>query len=148
MTTIALEDADVLTPITLPMRGYLAGGHRQWREEVRGVLDPALADGAGTWRRWRALVYLQGPFRHRFERERRAVFALHQRLTPDQARHLWAGGELISQLLDNLHQCVGLCQRGEEFASMTHTVVNALEYWCEQVENALEGLPQDALNAG
>jgi hypothetical protein len=35
---------------------------------------------------------------------------------------------------------VGLCQRGEEFSSLALTVMNALEYWCRQVEEALGGV--------
>jgi hypothetical protein len=58
-------------------------------------------------------------------------------LTGSQASHLWAGGELLVQLLESLGHRVGLCQRGEQFSSLTLTVMSALEYWCRQVEDAL-----------
>jgi hypothetical protein len=32
---------------------------------------------------------------------------------------------------------VGLCQHGEQFSSLALIVMNALEYWCRQVEDAL-----------
>ena len=137
MTTIAHTEVDSLPAIKVPMRPYLAGLHEQWREEVRRVLDPAREEGAGIWRRWWALEYLQGGFRRRFERERRAVFSLHIRLTPDQAGHLWAGAELITQLLGGLPHRVGLCQCDSDFASVALTLAGAIEYWCYQVEDAL-----------
>jgi hypothetical protein len=137
MTTITRLEADTAPIVKVPMRAYLEGLHDQWREEVRGVLDPARERGSGIWRRWRAVEYLQGGFNRRFERERRAVFSLHQRLTPDQAGHLWAGAELIAQLIDGLGHRVGLCQSDQQFASVSLTVVGALDYWCRQVEEAL-----------
>ncbi len=137
MTTITHPEVDSQPSVKVPMRADLAGLHQQWREELRGVLEPARAKGAGIWRRWRALEYLQGGFRRRFERERRAVFGLHIRLTPAQAGHLWAGGELITQLLDGLPYRIGLCQCDADFASVTLTLAAAIEYWCREVEDAL-----------
>ena len=137
MTTVVSPTVGSLPIVKVPMRAYLEGLHGQWREEFRGVLDPAREEGAGTWRRWRALEYLQGGFRRRFERERRAVFTLHERLTADQAGHLWAGAELVMQILDGLHHRIGLCQCDPRFASLTLTLTNALEYWCTQVEDTL-----------
>lgn len=137
MTTIAPPEIGNPPVVKLPMRAYLGGLHEQWLEEVRRVIDPARQETAGTWLRWRAIEYLGTGFKRRFERERQAVFSLHERLTGDQASHLWVGGELVTQLLDSLPRRVGLCQRGAEFASVTVTVVNALEYWCSQVEEAL-----------
>ena len=136
MTTIPLAEAGSPPAVKVPMRGYLGGLHDQWRDEVRGVLDPACDPAAGTWRRWRAVEYLQTGFRRRFQREQRAVASVHELLSPDQARHLWAGGELLSQLLDSLGR-VGLCQREAEFVPTMLNILNALEYWCRQVEESL-----------
>ncbi len=136
MATIAPPESgnpDVKTP----MLAFLEGTHQGWLRELRGVVDPAREEAAGIWLRWRAVEYLQAGFKRRFERERRAVFSLHGQLTGEQASHLWAGGELIAQLLDGLEYRVGLCQRGEEFSSLVLTVMNALEYWFRQVEEAL-----------
>ena len=69
---------------------FLEGTHEQWLQQVRGVLGPAGAEGAGMWVRWYAIEYLEMGFKRRFERERRAVFSLHWRLTGAQASHLWA----------------------------------------------------------
>jgi hypothetical protein len=137
MATIAIPEIGNPPVVKLPMREYLGGLHEQWLEEVRRVIDPARQETAGVWLRWRAIEYLGAGFKRRFERERRAVFSLHDRLTGEQASHLWVGGELVTQLLDGLGRRVGLCQRGAEFASVSLTVMNALEYWCRQVEDAL-----------
>jgi hypothetical protein len=126
--------------VKTPMLAFLEGMHEQWLQEVRGVLDPTREEAAGIWLRWRAMDYLETGFKRRFERERRAVFSLHGRLTGAQASHLWAGGELLVQLLESLGHRVGLCQRGEQFAALALTVMNALEYWCRQIEDALGGV--------
>ena len=137
MATIAPPGIGNPPVVKTPMRAYLGGLHEQWLEEVRRVIDPAREVMAGTWLRWRAIEYLGTGFKRRFERERLAVSSLHQRFTPDQASHLWIGEELVSQLLESLGRRVGLCQREAEFASVTLTLINALEYWCRQVEDAL-----------
>jgi hypothetical protein len=137
MTAIAAPKAGNRQVVKTPMLAFLEGMHDQWLREVRGALDPAREEAAGIWLRWRAIEYLESGFKRRFERERRAVFSLHGRLTGSQASHLWAGGELLVQLLESLGHRVGLCQRGEQFSSLTLTVMSALEYWCRQVEDAL-----------
>ena len=137
MTAIAAPKAGNREVVKTPMLAFLEGMHDQWLREVRGALDPAREEAAGIWMRWRAIEYLETGFKRRFERERRAVFTLHGRLTGAQASHLWAGGELLVQLLESLGHRVGLCQRGEQFSSLTLTVMSALEYWCRQVEDAL-----------
>jgi len=137
MTAIAAPKAGNRQVVKTPMLAFLEGMHDQWLREVRGALDPAREEAAGIWLRWRAIEYLETGFKRRFERERRAVFTLHGRLTGAQASHLWAGGELLAQLLESLGHRVGLCQRGEQFSSLTLTVMSALEYWCRQVEDAL-----------
>jgi hypothetical protein len=137
MTAIAPPEIGNPPVVRTPMLAYLGGMHDQWLQEVRSVLDPAREEAAGIWLRWRAIEYLETGFKRRFERERRAVFSLHGRLTGDQASHLWAGGELLVQLVNGIGHRVGLCQRGEQFSSLALTVMNALEYWCRQVEDAL-----------
>jgi len=123
--------------IKTPMLAFLQGLHQRWLQEVRGILDPARQDGTGLWIRWRAIQYLEAGFARRFGRERRAVISLHGHLTGAQASHLWAAGELLTQLLGRLDDLVGLCHRAEEFSAVTLNLLNALEYWCQQVEDAL-----------
>ena len=137
MATIAPQGIGDPPVVKTPMRAYLGGLHEQWLEEVRRVIDPARQVTAGTWLRWRTIEYLGAGFKRRFERERLAVSSLHERFTADQASHLWVGEELVTQLLESLGRRVGLCQREAEFASVTLTLINALEYWCRQVEDAL-----------
>lgn len=123
--------------IKTPMLPFLQGTHEQWLREVRDVLHPARAPEAGTWMRWRAIEYLEGSFARRFERERNAVLSLHERLTGDHAGHLWAGGELLQQLVRGVGSRVGLCQRAERFSPFALTLQTALEYWCREVEESL-----------
>lgn len=65
------------------------------------------------------------------------MFSMHDRLTGEHAGHLWAAGELLAQLLENLRHHVGLCHHAEQFSSLALTFMNALEYWCHEVEEAL-----------
>jgi hypothetical protein len=58
-------------------------------------------------------------------------------LTGAQASHLWAGGELLTQLVERLEHLTGLCHRSEEFSGVTLSLLTALDYWCQQVEEAL-----------
>jgi len=123
--------------IKTPMLAFLQGQHERWLQEVREILDSARQDEAGLWIRWRAIQYLQSGFARRFERERRAVISLHDQLTGAQGGHLWAAGELLTQLLGRLNDLVGLCHRAEEFSAVSLNVLTALDYWCQQVEEAL-----------
>ena len=137
MTTTAVPEVGSREVVRTPMLVFLEGTHEQWLQQVRGVLGPAGAEGAGMWVRWYAIEYLETGFKRRFERERRAVFSLHWRLTGAQASHLWAAGELIAQLVESLHHRLGLCHRHDEFSSIAITLMSSLEYWCAQVEEAL-----------
>jgi hypothetical protein len=123
--------------IKTPMLAFLQGQHERWLQEVREILDSTRQDEAGPWIRWRAIQYLEGGFARRFERERQAVVSLHDHLTGAQASHLWAAGELLTQLLGRLNDLVGLCHRAYEFSAVALNVLTALEYWCQQVEDAL-----------
>jgi predicted DNA repair protein MutK len=140
MTTIASMPTSDTLEIKTPMLPFLQGLHQRWIEEVRRVLDPARANDAGLWMRWRAIQYLKASFTRRFVREQRAVMNLHSQLTGTQATHLWAAGELLTQLLANLSPEIGLCHRQTEFATTSLTILDALEYWCQQVEEALGGV--------
>jgi len=137
MTTATVFRPESTLEIKTPMLGFLEGLHQRWLREVRGVLDPARQQEAGVWLRWRALQYLAGGFTRRFGRERQAVISLHAQLTGDQARHLWAAGELLNQLLRHLDHIAGLCHHRTEFSAVTLNLLAALEYWCQQVEEAL-----------
>jgi hypothetical protein len=119
------------------MLPFLQGLHEQWLQEVRRVLDPARSETAGIWLRWHAIDYLETSFRRRFERELRAVSSLHGLLTLPQTRHLWAAGELVGQLLENMRHQVGLCHHSRQFSALTVTLLGALEHWCREVEESL-----------
>ena len=129
--------AGTTAEIKTPMLAFLQGLHGRWVQEARDVLDPARQGEAGMWMRWQAIQYLGTSFSRRFERERRAVVSLHGHLTGAQAGHLWAGGELLAQLVGSVDRLVGLCHRVDEFSGLALNLLNALEYWCQQVEEAL-----------
>jgi hypothetical protein len=137
MTTIAPMEAGSPPAVRTPMLPFLQGTHEQWLQEVRSVLDPTRSEGAGIWLRWRAIDYLEAGFKRRFERERRAVYTMHERLTGRQAGHLWVAGELVAQLLENMRHQVGLCHRAESFSRLALTLMTVLEYWCSEVEESL-----------
>ena len=137
MTAATVLRAGNTPEVKTPMLAFLQGLHGRWLQEVRGILDPARQEDAGLWIRWRAIQYLETGFTRRFERERRAVVSLHGHLTGPQAGHLWAAGELLTQMLGRLDHLVGLVHRVDEFSVVTLNLLNALEYWCQQVEDAL-----------
>lgn len=135
----ATAPMQVVNPPTIrtPMLAFLQGTHEQWLQEVRSVLHPARSETAGIWLRWRAIDYLETGFNRRFERERQAVFSLHERLTERQTGHLWVAGELVTQLLENMRHHVGLCHHAKQFSSLAFTLMTTLEYWCREVEESL-----------
>jgi hypothetical protein len=137
MTTIAPMEVGGMPQVRTPMLAFLQGTHEQWLQEVRSVLDPTRNETAGIWLRWRATDYLETGFKRRFEREQRAVYSLHDRLTGQQSTHLWAAGELVSQVLENMRHQVGLCHHAKQFASLAVTLESAVEYWCREVEESL-----------
>lgn len=130
--------ADVMGPA-------LEREHAQWIEELRAVLEPAQKAEAGTWARWNALRYLQTTLPARLERERRLVDAAQSSLTADQRESLWALGELLDSLRQQLDQMISLCHQAERFASMTGKLLTALRYWCGAVERDLGTLSVTAL---
>jgi hypothetical protein len=137
--TATVLPPDVGSPpaVRTPMLPFLQGMHEQWLQEVRSVVDPARSETAGIWPRWRAVDYLETSFKRRFERELRAVYSLHGLLTGSQPGHLWAAGELVGQLLENMRHQVGLCHHAKQFSSLAVTLLSALEYWCREVEESL-----------
>lgn len=137
MTAATTLLAENTFEVKTPMLGLLKGQHDRWLQEVRGILDPARDDDAGLWLRWQAIRYLEAGFARRFERERRAVVSMHGHLSGAQAGHLWAASELLTQLVGRLPHLVGLCHRADDFSIVTLNLLTALEYWCQQVEDAL-----------
>jgi hypothetical protein len=41
------------------------------------------------------------------------------------------------------HPLVGVCPRAEEFSTMTLKLLNAIDHWCHEVEDALGQLTWD-----
>src|SRR5512146_1876445 len=111
------------------LRPALEREHRQWIEEVMGALEPAQRPDAGVWARWDALRYLQTTFSARLDRERRMVQGVMPVLDDVQRETLWALGELLDALRQQLDHLSGLCQRAEQFSAVTGRIVTALRHW-------------------
>ena len=127
------------------LRPALEREHRQWIEEVMGALEPAQRPDAGVWARWDALRYLQTTFSARLDRERRMVQGVMPVLDDVQRETLWALGELLDALRQQLDHLIGLCQRAEQFSAVTGRIVTALRHWCRAVEDGVGPLPGTAL---
>lgn len=119
--------------------------HRQWIQEVMAVLEPAERPGAGAWARWNALRYLQTTFPARLDQERRLIEGVVPGLTDEQREVLWALGELLDALRQQLDLLIGLCHRAEQFSAVTGRIVTALQHWCRAVENDLGPLTLGAM---
>lgn len=129
------------------LRPALEREHRQWIEEVMGALEPAQRPDAGVWARWDALRYLQTTFSARLDRERRMVEAVLPALDDVQRETLWALGELLDALRQQLDHLIGLCQRAEQFSTVTGRIVTALRHWCRAVEDDIGPLSATAIPA-
>jgi len=130
-----------------PLRPVLEREHRQWIEEVMGALEPTQRAGAGVWARWDALRYLQTTFSARLDRERDMVEAVIPALDESQRETLWALGELLDALRQQLDHLIGLCQRAEQFSTVTGRIMTALRHWCRAVEDALGPLAAASIPA-
>jgi hypothetical protein len=127
------------------LRPALEREHRQWIEEVMAALDPAQRPDAGVWARWEALRYLQTTFASRLDRERRMVEGVMPALNDVQRETLWALGELLDALRQQLDHLIGLCQRAEQFSTVTGRIVTALRHWCRAVEDGVGPLSAAAM---
>jgi hypothetical protein len=111
--------------------------HRQWIQEVVTALEPASRPDAGTWARWNALRYLQTTFPARLDKERRMVSGMDADLTEEHREILWALGELLDALRQQLDHLIGLCHHAEQFSQVTGKIVTTLHRWCRAVEEGL-----------
>jgi hypothetical protein len=111
--------------------------HRQWIRDVVAAVEPASQPDAGTWARWNALRYLQTAFPARLDQERRLVDGMNADLTEAQREILWALGELLDALRQQLDHLIGLCHHAEQFAQVTGKIVTTLRHWCRAVEDGL-----------
>lgn len=133
--------------MTASLRPVLEREHRQWIEEVMGALEPAQRAGAGIWARWDALRYLQTTFSARLDREREMVEGVMPALDESQRETLWALGELLDALRQQLDHLIGLCQRAEQFSTVTGRIMTALRHWCRAVEDDIGPLAATSIPA-
>ena len=127
---------------------WLLDVHGAWMQEVLAVVDAARGADAGIWVRWGAVRYLDGAFGTRL-RLSRVVLDRLRPFYPDQAAaRLWAAGELMDQLRQQLDRSVSLHQSAAEFGTLAVKLLRALGCWCREVEDALGPLDWDALPRG
>jgi hypothetical protein len=119
------------------LRPALEREHRLWIEDVAAALQPASRPDAGTWARWKALHYLRTTFPARLDQERQMVDGMTADLTDDQREILWALGELLDVLRQQLDHLIGLCHQAEQFSVVTGRIVTTLQHWCRAVEDGL-----------
>jgi len=117
--------------------------HRAWLDEVQQELGPACEPEAGVWGRWRAVQYLEHVFAPRFRHEQAAVNGIAAQCPPACAMHLWALGELIELLLDQLAELGHMVQRGACFVEAAGKFLRAFQCWCEETEHAIAVLPSE-----
>lgn len=113
--------------------------HWAWRKEIGEVLAPVRQPEVGVWERWRAARYLTGEFAPRLEREQQVLITLAERLPAEQSAHVWALGELLHFLCRHLCELGPMAQSGPAFAHAVDKLVRAFDFWCVEVEAALEG---------
>lgn len=119
------------------LRPALEREHRLWIEDVAAALEPGSRPDAGTWARWTALRYLRTTFAARLDQERQMVEGMAADLTEDQREILWALGELLDALRQQLDHLIGLCHQAQQFSLVTGKIVMTLGHWCRAVEDGL-----------
>jgi len=130
------------------LRESLREIHARSLKDVHGLLDPALRHEAGPWIRWAAVHTLEKTFFDRFEQEHAVTESLAQEIGSGLTVRLWVGAELIIVLRWQLNHEPGLCHRPGEFSILTSKLMNAIEHWFRQVEDALGELRWADLPAG
>ncbi|HEU4647703.1 MAG TPA: hypothetical protein VFS33_01490 [Gemmatimonadales bacterium] len=117
--------------------GGVRASYRDWLDDVQQVIEPAREPEAGVWGRWRAIQYLEHSFAPRFYQEQTAVQALAAECASACTTHLWALGELIALLVDELGDLGQLVQAGASFSIMAGKFLRAFQCWCEEAEQVV-----------
>jgi hypothetical protein len=121
--------------------------HATWRDELRGVLEPARRSEAGIWTRWNAIQRLDRFMVEKFSRSDELLRRLRHTIPEDDSTRLWAAGELLDSLHWQLDHLVGICHRAEEFSLVTLKFLEAFSFWCREVEDALGSMTRGDLSA-
>ncbi len=118
--------------------GALQRAHREWRKEVGEALARVRMPEAGVWERWAAVRYLMDDFGPRLDREAHILTGMADRLLAEYSGHVWALGELLQFLCYHLCELGPMPQCGPAFADAVTKLIRALDFWCAEVEGALE----------
>jgi hypothetical protein len=126
----------------------LQHAHGEWRKDVDEALDSVRAPEAGIWERWTAARYLVDQFGPRLDREQHILIALADRLPAQEAKHVWALGELLQFLCRHLCELGTMPQCGPAFAVGVTKLIRALDFWCAEVEASVEAAAAGGLPPG
>jgi len=130
----------------------LQHAHGEWRKEVGEALARVGMPEAGVWERWAAVRYLMDDFGPRLDREAHILIDMADRLPAEHSGRVWALGELIQFLCHHLCELGAMPQCGPAFADAVTKLIRAFDFWCAEVEGALEaaeagGLMPEAIRA-
>ncbi len=116
----------------------LQHAHWEWRKEVGEALARVRMPEAGVWERWAAVRYLMDDFAPRLDREAHILTSLADRLPAEHSGRVWALGELIQFLCHHLCELGAMPQCGPAFADAVTKLIRGFDFWCAEVERALE----------
>lgn len=132
------QSEELLAPV-------LGRAHEIWIKETRRFLLPATLDTASFWDRWTAVRYLADQFQGQYRRERALLDELRPFLAPGRVERLCRDAERIEQIrlgLDNLGRRRGTAPK---VAAASRELLDLLERWCSEIENAASRLPRGVL---
>ena len=116
----------------------LQHAHGEWRKEVGEALARVRRPEAGVWDRWAAARYLTDHFAPRLDREAHILTTLADRLPAEHSGRVWSLAELLQFLCHHLCELGAMSQCGPAFADAVTKLIRALDFWCAEVEGALE----------
>lgn len=119
-----------------PRAGRVPGPLGAWRDEVSSAVSHACDPEASVWDRSRAVRELERSFLPRLHAERARLAALGERLDSRTRERLWAAGELLELLHEELAESARLPFRGETFAADLTALLRGLDLWCDEAERA------------
>lgn len=151
MTTAVLRIADV--PGSIPQRSAPAVSvtlhdiHRQWLDETKDWLSPALAADADFWNGWSAVRYINDQFDRQYRRQLAFVQAILPLLGPTDGfvlRTKTARLERVRRTLDRLGRQQGM---SKIVAAACSWFLELLEDWFGELQRVSQGIARADLPA-
>jgi len=133
MTTIPAADR---------LDAVLSRIHERWVEDVRLILKPAMAPGAGFWDRWSTVRFLTDQFEDFYRLEATLLERLAARLPPSDLARLRQG---LGEMERTRSALVGVGRRpdtGVEASRHATALLTLVRRWGAELEGAAHGLGQ------